>query len=264
MSSSKPNLQNIPIRTKLGREIRKAFIAEKGKKIITVDYSQIELRVIASIANDKKMIEAFKRGEDIHTRTAAEIWGVKPDKVTYEMRRAAKAINFGVSYGMGVVGLAQGAGISRQEAKDFIEKYFKLHSGVKEYIKNTKGKAHDLGYVETLFGRRRYLPEIYSNFPQLRNAAERMAINMPIQGTAADLMKLAMIEVAKDLLKFCPDCKMILQVHDELVFEVPEEEVKKTAMFAKEKMEGIYKLKVPIIVDIEVGDNWGDLEKLKI
>lgn len=263
LSSSNPNLQNIPMRTETGRQIRKAFIAEKGNKIISADYSQIELRVIASIANDRKMIEAFRRGEDIHTRTAAEIWNIEPKKVSYEMRRAAKAINFGVSYGMGVFGLVQSAGISRQEAQQFIDKYFDLHSGIKKYIENTKEKAHKEGFVETLFGRRRYLPEIESSLPQMQKAAERMAINMPIQGTAADIIKLAMIEIYKNLPKICPKCKIILQVHDELVFEVPEKDIEKAAEFIKEKMESIYKLKAPVIVDVEVGNNWGELEEFK-
>jgi DNA polymerase-1 len=265
LSSSEPNLQNIPIRTDLGNEIRKAFIAEPGYKLIAADYSQIELRVVASLANDQKMIGAFISGEDIHTKTASEIWGVSPDKVTPEMRRAAKTINFGVTYGMGPRGLAQSAGISYEEATEFIRKYFDLYDGVSNFLAETVQKAHEQGYVETLFGRRRYLPEITSGMPQVRNAAERMAINMPVQGTAADLMKLAMIRLGEKLGKKYKndEIKMTMQVHDELVFEVKEDLIREAAKIIREEMENVYKLKAPIVVEIEAGDNWGELENLK-
>jgi len=257
LSSSEPNLQNIPIRTELGKEIRQAFIAEKGFKILTADYSQIELRIVAHLANDKNMIKIFENGEDIHTSTAAYIHGIPPDKVTKEIRRTAKEVNFGVLYGMGVWGLAERTGISRNEAAQFIDKYFDTFHGVKAFIDSTKEFARESGYVQTLFGRRRYLPDIHSGVQNIRSAAERMAINMPVQGTAADLIKMAMIKINLELPKISPAARMILQVHDELVFEVPENEVTKVGDFVKKIMENIYTLKAPIVVEVGVGDNWG-------
>ena len=236
LSSSEPNLQNIPIRTETGGQIRKAFIAEKGYRIMKADYSQIELRIVASLANDKKMLKIFKDGGDIHTQTAAFINGIKPEEVTKEIRRTAKEVNFGVLYGIGAWGLASRTGISNTEAQQFIHRYFSTFKGIKKYLAETIELAKETGYVETLYGRRRYLPEINSGVQQVRSAAERMAINMPIQGTAADLIKLAMIKIGSDLPKISPHAKMILQVHDELVFEVPENDVKKVAEFVKEKM----------------------------
>ncbi len=264
LSSSKPNLQNIPIRSDLGKMVRSAFIAPAGFKILAADYAHIELRIIASLANDKKMIAAFQTGEDIHANTACQIWGIKKEEVTPEIRRAAKTINFGVTYGMGAKGLAESAGISLEEARQFIAKYFTIYKGIKNFLEETREKAHDFGFSETLFGRRRYLPEIYSEIPVVRAEAERMAVNMPVQGTAADIIKLAMIAIAADLPKISPNSKMILQVHDELVFEVPEKEIKKVAKFIKEKMENIVKLKVPIIANIEVGKNWGEMVKMEL
>ncbi|MDD5567228.1 MAG: DNA polymerase I [Patescibacteria group bacterium] len=263
LSSSSPNLQNIPVRTELGREVRKAFIASAGSLIVSADYSQIELRIAASLANDKNMIESFLHNEDIHSRTAAEINGCDITEVTKAMRRAAKAINFGILYGMGSYGLARGTGLDVSEASDYIEAYFDHHEGIKQYVEQTKALARKIGYVETLFGRRRYLPEIKSGVQQVRASAERMAINMPVQGTAADLMKLAMIEIHQALPKTSPKTKMVLQVHDELVFEVPKAEVKKVAHFIQDKLEGIYKLRVPIKVEVEAGPNWGELEPIK-
>ncbi len=262
LSSSDPNLQNIPIRTELGQKIRKAFVAPKDFQIISADYSQIELRIIASLANDKKMIESFKKNEDIHTRTAAEINEVPLDKVTKQMRYAAKAINFGVIYGQGPHGLAQGAGISYGQARDFIDRYFEIYNDIFNYLENTKDLARKNGYVETLFGRRRYLPEINSTIQPIKSGAERMAINHPIQGTAADLLKLAMIEIQKNLADISPKTKMLLQVHDELVFEAPKDEEDKIAKLIKNKMETIYKLRVPIAVEVEAGNSWGDLKNI--
>lgn len=259
LSSSSPNLQNIPIRSELGREIRQAFIAEKGNILLGADYSQIELRIVAALANDKKMIQAFESGKDIHTATAAAIWNVEESKVDKEMRRAAKAINFGVIYGQGPRGLAASADISFGKAKEFIDKYFQAYQGIKNYLDQTKALARRLGYVETIFGRRRYLPDIKSNIQQIRAAAERMAINMPVQGTAADIMKMAMIRVHQGLPKVSNKAKIILQVHDELVFEVPRSDIEKVAQFAKEEMESVHKLKVPVVVDVEAGDNWGEM-----
>ncbi|MFH1367077.1 MAG: DNA polymerase I [Patescibacteria group bacterium] len=258
LSSSDPNLQNIPIRTELGAKIRKAFIAEKDFKLLTADYSQIELRIVSSLANDEKMIESFQKGEDIHVRTAANINEVPLDKVTPQMRRAAKATNFGIIYGLGMHGLARNADISLDKARAFIEKYFTIHEKIAEYLEDSKDQAHELGYNETLFGRRRYYPEINSGNMGLRAAAERAAINHPVQGTAADLIKMAMIEISKKLPDVSPKSRMILQVHDELIFEVPENEVSKVSKFVKDIMENIYKLKVPIKVDTGVGGNWGE------
>lgn len=262
LSSSDPNLQNIPIRTELGQKVRRAFVSAKGYKILAADYSQIELRIIASMSQDKKMLAAFKNNEDIHTKTAAEVNEVKPEDVTKKMRRDAKTINFGIIYGMGSHGLAEAAEISRDEARQFMDKYFELYSGIKEYIEQTKELARQNGYVETLFGRARYLPELHSGVQMIRAAGERMAINMPIQGTAADLMKLAMIKVHQKLHTVSPKSKMLLQVHDELVFEVPDKDVNKVGQFVKKEMEDIFKLRVPIKVDIEVGNNWGQLKKI--
>ncbi len=258
LSSSDPNLQNIPIRTEVGREIRKAFVAGPEYKLLSADYSQIELRIIAHISKDKRMIEAFHSRVDIHTKTASEIYDVSVGKVTPEMRRAMKAVNFGVIYGMSPHGLAEATGMSREEAKVFIDKYYELHPGVARYVEEIKEVARSIGYVETLFGRKRPLPEINSANHIIRAAAERMAINMPIQGTAADLMKLAMIEIDKELSEISSDSKMLLQVHDELVFEVPKKDVKKVSKFVEEIMENIHKLDVPIKVEIGVGDNWGE------
>lgn len=264
LSSSEPNLQNIPIRGELGKEVRQAFIAEKGNKIISADYSQIELRIIASLAGDEKMISSFKKGEDIHKRTASEIYEVPIDKVTADMRSGAKEVNFGILYGMGPGGLAERKGITREKARAFIEKYFTVHQSILEYLENTKTLAHEQGFVETLFGRRRLLPEINSSMPQVRAAAERMAVNLPIQGTAADLIKLAMIAIFDKLPKTSPKAKMILQVHDELVFEVPEKEVKQVAKLIAEEMDSVYKLRAPIKTEVASGDNWGDLEDVEL
>jgi len=258
LSSSEPNLQNIPIRTELGQKLRVAFIAPRGCKLISADYSQIELRIIASLAEDKKMIAAFENGEDIHTRTASEINGVPLDQVTKEMRYAAKAVNFGIIYGQGPWGLAAATGISRAKAIDFIDTYFEIHSDIYDYLEKTKELAHQFGFVETFFGRRRYLPEINSTIAPIKASAERMAINHPIQGTAADLMKLAMIEIHKELPEISPQTKMLLQVHDELVFETPDADVKKVAEFVKDKMENIYKLRAPIVAEVAAGQNWGE------
>ncbi len=262
LSSSDPNLQNIPIRTALGREIRKAFVAPRNHVLLSADYSQIELRLAAAISKDPKMMKAFKNKEDIHARTAAEIHKIDLKDVTKETRRTAKEVNFGVLYGLGSTGLAQRTDMNRNEAKEFITKYFTVYKKIDDYIKNTKAFAHRHGFVQTLFGRRRYLPDINSYMPMLKAQAERMAINMPIQGTAADLMKLAMIKIYQDLPKIDAKSKIVLQVHDELVLEVPKNSIKKVAKFVKTTMEDIYKLSVPLVVDIEVGRTWGNLEKL--
>jgi DNA polymerase-1 len=264
LSSSDPNLQNIPIRTELGAKIRKAFIADRGNRIVKADYSQFELRIAASIANVKEMVKAFKAGDDIHTATAALMHNIPIEQVTKDIRRTAKEVNFGVLYGMGASGLAQRQGISRERAQSFIDMYFSAYHELSEWLEMTKALARQQGYIETLFGRRRYLPELNASNPMLRAAAERMAINMPIQGTQADLIKLAMIRVDALLPKVSADARMILQVHDELVFEVPEKDVEKVAAMVKREMQNVYTLSVPIVVDVEVGRNWGETEELGV
>lgn len=262
LSSTDPNLQNIPIRTELGREIRKAFIPEQGNRILSLDYSQIELRIVAHLSKDKVMSEAFQNGEDIHTRTAAELHEVKQKEVTKEMRRQAKAINFGILYGMGVQGIQRDSGVSREEAKYFLDRYFTIHSGIKAYLEKMKEFVHERGYAETIFGRRRPLPDIKSSNRMIAAAAERAGVNMPIQGFAADLMKLAMIAVHKAIEADKIDAQMLLQVHDELVFEVKKSKVQSEAKKIREIMESVYKLDVPLIVDVEAGTNWGELKPL--
>jgi DNA polymerase-1 len=264
LSSIDPNLQNIPIRTELGRAVRKAFIAEPGNIFISADYSQIELRIVASLAEDKKMIEIFNKDEDIHQATAAAINNVPLDRVTKEMRYAAKEVNFGVLYGMGSYGLSWRTGISQFEAKDFIKKYFETFSGVREYMDRTLEFTKKEGYCETLFGRRRYLPELNAGNFQLRAAAERMAVNHPIQGTAADLMKLAMIAVHKQLAEskeqIAKNTKMILQVHDELVLEVKESLAEEVGVLVKKTMEEVVSLRVPIKVGVSSNRSWGEMK----
>lgn len=263
LSSTDPNLQNIPVRTELGNEIRKSFVARDTKhRIVSLDYSQIELRVVAHLSKDPMMIEAFQKGEDIHKRTAAALNGVEIAAVTSEMRRAAKSINFGILYGMGVQGIMRDSGISRDEARLFLEKYFDVHAGIKTYMEATKALVHEKGYVETLFGRRRALPDIHASNRMLQAAAERAAINMPVQGTAADIMKLAMIAVHKAIEAKKIDAIMILQVHDELVFEIEIDKIASESKKIQKIMEGVVKLAVPLVVDIEVGENWGDLAKI--
>ncbi|HLD21844.1 MAG TPA: DNA polymerase I [Patescibacteria group bacterium] len=263
LSSSEPNLQNIPIRTTLGNEIRKAFIPGEGKNILALDYSQIELRIVAHLAGDTVMTQAFKKDEDIHARTAAELNDVSLEKVTPEMRRAAKAINFGILYGMGVQGVVRDSGMSREEARIFLDKYFSIHTGIHQYIEQIKTKVQQLGYAETLFGRRRILPEIHSSNQMVRAAAERAAVNMPVQGTAADIMKLAMIAVHQAIKKNTIQAKVILQVHDELVFEVDKKSIKTEARKIQKIMENIYKLSVPLTVSVKYGENWGELKYIE-
>ncbi|MCK5122548.1 MAG: DNA polymerase I [Candidatus Pacebacteria bacterium] len=274
LSSSKPNLQNIPIRTEIGRKIRKAFIAEPKRKLLSADYSQIELRIIAMIADDKKMKEIFNKNLDIHTATAAEVNQIPIEDVTSEMRRSAKALNFGVIYGMSVFGFAQSAGIERDRAKEFIENYMEKFSAVAKYIEKSKEDARKKGYAETLFGRRRYLPELNSSNVMVRNSAERMAINMPIQGTAADIIKIAMIKIDrwidKDNNENRNAVKLLLQVHDELLFSVEEESLKKVVQDIKTIMENKsldidgkkVDFSVPIKVDLKMGDNWEEMESV--
>jgi DNA polymerase-1 len=257
LSSSDPNLQNIPIRTELGREIRKGFIPSgEGRVLLTADYSQIELRIVAHVSGDENMINAFSFGADIHRQTAALVFGVSQEKVTTELRARAKEINFGVIYGMGPYGLSRRLGIPMDEAKQFIDSYFERYSGVKTFIDKTIEEAKDLGYVTTLLGRRRYLPGINSRNRNVRELAIRTAINSPIQGAAADLIKLAMIDIHRELKSTGLDAKMIIQVHDELVFDVENSAVEELQKLVKQKMEGALALVVPVTVDIGVGESW--------
>ncbi len=260
LSSSEPNLQNIPVRGELGKEVRRAFIAPKGSQLLSADYSQIDLRALAHLSQDKSLLAAFRHDEDIHSTTAAQVFGVEPSKVTPEMRRVAKTVNFGVIYGMSEYGLEQATGLSREEAAGFIAAYFEKYPGVKHYLESTKEKARKTGYVQTILGRRRAIPEINAQNRQVREAAERMAINMPVQGTSADIIKVAMINLEREIAKRKLKSKMILQVHDELIFEVPEAEGKEMGQLASELMSGAMGLSVPLKVDIKTGQNWGEME----
>lgn len=258
LSSTDPNLQNIPVRTEEGRRIRQAFIAPKGYKIVAADYSQIELRIMAHLSQDKGLLTAFANDLDIHSATAAEIFEVDLAEVTSLQRRSAKAINFGLIYGMSAFGLAKQLGIARHEAQFYIETYFARYPGVKQYMEETRLRAKQLGYVETLFGRRLYVPEITSRNLQRQRAAERIAINAPMQGTAADIIKLAMIKTAECIVKPEIDGQMIMQVHDELVFEIAETDVVKASDKIRDCMMNAAKLSVPLIVDVGVGNNWDE------
>jgi DNA polymerase-1 len=256
LSSSNPNLQNIPIRTELGREIRAAFVPREGWKLLTADYSQIELRLLAHMSEDEVLVDAFRSGEDIHTRTAAEVLGVPPLMVTPEARRSAKAVNFGIVYGISSFGLATQLGISRAEADKYIKNYFARYTGVRRWLDATIAEVRQSGVTKTLFGRERPIPDMNSRNANARGFAERTAVNSPLQGTAADLIKLAMVRVDSALQGF--KSAMLLQVHDELVFECPPDEVEEVGRLVKREMEGVADLKVPLLVDIGVGDNWRD------
>lgn len=260
VSSSSPNMQNIPIRGEWGRKIRRGFIAEKGYKLVSFDYSQMELRIAAHMANDERMREFFRQGEDIHRMTAAEVFGIARESVTKEMRFRAKALNFGVLYGMGATGFAKSAGIAREEAQDFIDNYFARFPAIRQFIDRTKELARKQGYVETLLGRKRYIPEIESTSPGLRAQAERMAINHPIQGTAADIIKMAMVAVADQGL-LTENCKLLLQIHDELLFEMQDDIIETTSQVIKKIMEDSCALSVPVRVDVSCGPSWGELDK---
>jgi DNA polymerase I len=260
LSSVNPNLQNIPIRTELGREIRAAFVAEPGNVLLKADYSQIELRLLAHFSGDKLLVEAYRTGEDIHTLTASQVFGVPPLMVNAEHRRRAKAVNFGIVYGLSPFGLSQQLGIDTKEAKRFIDAYFEKYSGVRSFIDSTLEQARRDQKVVTLFGRVRPIPDIHSKNFNLRGFAERTAVNTPLQGTAADLIKIAMIRIDTELRESKLRSRMLLQVHDELVFEVPEEEVDTMKRLVTDRMENVYELKVPLKVDVGTGPNWRDLE----
>jgi len=258
LSSSNPNLQNIPIRTELGREIRAAFVPRQGWKLVVADYSQIELRLLAHMSRDAKLVEAFRNGEDIHTRTAAEVFRVPPLMITPEMRRSAKAVNFGIVYGQTPFGLATSLGIDRKEAEAYINAYFELYSGVRKFIQATIAEVRKTGYAPTLFGRKRPIPDMHSRNPNARSFAERTAVNTPLQGTAADLIKLAMIRIDAILGGEKLQTLMLLQVHDELLFESPPDEADTISKLVKREMESVHKLDVPLVVDVGIGENWRD------
>jgi DNA polymerase-1 len=258
LSSNDPNLQNIPIRTPEGRRVREAFIAPPGHHIISADYSQIELRIMAHISGDPGLTKAFAEGMDVHRATASEVFGIAPEAVTAEQRRYAKTINFGLIYGMGAFGLAQSLGLDQKAARNYIDRYFERFAGVKRYMDTTKARAAELGYVETLFGRRIYLPEIRGGSGPRRSGAERQAINAPMQGTAADLIKLAMIAVQGVLDAEQRATKMVMQVHDELVFEVPEAELDWAKESVPKLMAGVASFSVPLLAEVGVGANWDE------
>ena len=258
LSSTNPNLQNIPIRTEIGREIRAAFVAEKGNVLLKADYSQIELRLLAHYSEDPLLVDAYRTGQDIHTLTAAQVFGVPPMMIDAEHRRRAKAVNFGIVYGLSPFGLSQQLGIEQREAKKFIEAYFEKYSGVTKFIESTLAQALIEGKVRTLFGRIRPIPDIQSKNPNMRGFAERTAVNTPLQGTAADLIKVAMINIDRELEKQKLKSRMLLQVHDELVFEVPRDEVETMRELVKRNMESAIELRVPLVVGVGVGANWRD------
>jgi len=259
LSSSDPNLQNIPVRGETGSKIRKAIIAPSGTYLLSADYSQIDLRVLAHLSQDPGLIAAFAHDEDIHAMTASKIFGIPMDKVTPEMRRNAKTVNFGVVYGMSDYGLEQATNLSREEASQFITLYFEKYPRVKEYLEATKEQARKLGYVQTVLGRRRFLPEINSSNRMVREAAERMAINAPVQGSSADIIKIAMINLHREMEKRNLKSKMLLQIHDELLFEVPEKEVEEMKSLVAELMSGAFELCVPVKIDIKLGKNWAEM-----
>jgi DNA polymerase-1 len=262
--STEPNIQNIPIRSENGRLVRKAFIPAEGNVLLSADYSQIDLRVLAHMSGDANLVKAFKAGGDIHTATAADVFHVKPEDVTTDMRRNAKAINFGIVYGQQAYGLSQTLGIPQKEAQEFINRYLERYSGVKEWIEATLAEARKTGQVRTISGRLRKVPEISSTNQSIRGFAERVAMNTPIQGSSADIIKVAMVSLWDAMKEKNLKAKMIIQVHDELLFDVPEAELSTMIDLARRHMEGAYQLKVPVVVDMKKGKNWNDMEKLKL
>ncbi|MCL6593006.1 MAG: DNA polymerase I, partial [Alicyclobacillus sp.] len=259
LSSSEPNLQNIPIRLDEGRELRKAFVPSYDDwLILSADYSQIELRILAHLSGDEALVEAFRRGDDIHTRTAASVFDVAPEQVTPSMRRQAKAVNFGIVYGISDYGLSQNLNIPRKQAAEFIAEYFRKFPGVERYMQESVENARRQGYVTTLLNRRRYLPEIHSKNYSLRSFAERTAMNTPIQGSAADIIKLAMVRIDQALQMGDMQARMLLQVHDELIFECPAGELAELTQLVREYMENAVTLNVPLKVDVHAGPTWYD------
>ncbi|MFA0780805.1 MAG: hypothetical protein RJAPGHWK_002324 [Candidatus Fervidibacter sp.] len=262
LASSEPNLQNIPVRGEWGKKVRRAFIAPKGYRLLSADYSQIELRILAHLSGDEGLCDAFARGEDIHTQTAASVFGVVPEAVTEEMRRKAKVLNFGIVYGISPQGLAQQLNITPEEAQEIIRRYFERFPKVKDYIQRTVAFARQHKFVRTLMNRRRFLPDIASDDPRLQEAARRAAINTPVQGTSADLIKAAMVAIWRALKERGLDAKMTMQVHDELVLEVAERQVMVVAKLVKQRMETVFPLRVPLVVEVKVGDNWAEMERI--
>jgi DNA polymerase-1 len=259
LSSSDPNLQNIPVRNDEGRRIRRAFVPEPGWRMLAADYSQIELRIMAHLSGDQGLLDAFAAGADIHRATAAEVFGAdSPDAVSSEQRRSAKAINFGLIYGMSAFGLARQLGIERAAAQQYVDRYFQRYPGVRAFMEDTREQARKQGYVETLFGRRLYLPDINARNQQVRAGAERTAINAPMQGTAADIIKRAMLAIDAWIRDGQPSVRMLMQVHDELVFEVDAPMIEAAISKIRTLMEGAADLKVPLVVDVGVGDDWDE------
>ena len=258
LSSSDPNLQNIPIRTDVGRSIRRAFVADPGWKLLSADYSQIELRILAHIAEDPALLEAFRADEDVHVRTAAEVFGVPAEQVSSEQRRVAKMVNFGIAYGLSPYGLATRLDIPQEEAAAIIERYFARYPGIRRYLEETVARAKRTGVVETLFGRRRLMEDLHSTNRATAQAAERAAINMPIQGTAADLIKMAMLRIDTEFRERGLRTRMLLQVHDELLLEAPEAELEEASVLVRSTMSGVANLRVPLRVDLGVGNNWAE------
>ena len=258
LSSTEPNLQNIPIKTSEGRRIREAFVPEKGNVLISADYSQIELRIMAHLSEDKNLTNAFNNNIDVHSSTAAEVFGVAIEDVTKDQRRGAKAINFGLMYGMSAFGLTRQLGITRPEAQEYLDTYFARYTGVRDYMDNIKTKAREDQYVETIMGRRLYLNEINASNGLRRQAAERAAINAPLQGSAADIIKKAMLDIDNIILNEMPEVKMIMQVHDELVFEAPIKKLDFVKSKVSNAMESAVKLSIPLLVDIGFGNNWNE------
>ena len=261
ISSTEPNLQNIPVRTELGRELRRFFCAQPGWVLVDADYSQIELRVLAHAAQDENMMAAFRENDDIHRRTASQVFHVPPEMVTPLMRSRAKAVNFGIVYGIGAFSLSKDIGVTQKEAKQYIDDYLHHFSGVDRYMKEAVEKARELGYAETLFGRRRYLPELSSKNFNMRSFGERVARNMPIQGAAADIIKIAMIRVEARLREEGLRARLILQVHDELIVEAPKEESEKVASLLTEEMEKAVRLDVPLVAEASTGETWYDAKE---
>jgi DNA polymerase-1 len=259
LSSSDPNLQNIPVRGEWARRLREAFISDEGYVLISADYSQIELRVLAHISEDPALIEAFRKGEDIHALTASSLFGVSLEEVTEELRRKGKTVNFGIVYGISEFGLAKELGISEEEAKEYIEQYFQKFPKVKEYVNKTIEEAQEKGYVRTIFGRKRPLPELLSSNKMVREFGKRAAINAPVQGTAADLIKLAMVRIHKRIKEMGLPARLLLQVHDELLMEARKDIKEEAKKILKEEMENVYPLAVPLVVKIGEGNNWGEI-----
>jgi DNA polymerase-1 len=264
LSSAEPNLQNIPIRMEAGRRIRKVFVPRTPANVLlAADYSQIELRVLAHLSGDPALVTAFRENQDIHARTAAEVFGVPLTEVTPQLRDRAKAVNFGIIYGISDFGLARDLKVSRAEAREYIQRYFARLPGVKDFIESSIRAARNRGYVTTILNRRRPLPELFSANPAVRSFGERAAINTPIQGTAADIIKLAMVHIQAALQRQNLKTLMILQVHDELIFDVPAEEVSTVASLVKSEMENVLPLNVPLTVDLKLGHNWYEMKRLE-